>query len=80
MIKKDKEVEKMNRVQKECLLLILIAGMEVLRPAGPCFAQSRISDPHYEPTPQLIVGDLLTMAELNPNDIVYDLGGGDGAM
>ena len=45
---------------------------------GSGFAQSRIPDVHYEPTPQLIVEDLLKMAEVNRNDIIYDLGCGDG--
>jgi len=68
----------MKWVRKKCLLLILMAGIGTLWPEGPGFAQSRIPDVHYEPTPQLIVEDLLKMAEVNRNDIVYDLGCGDG--
>ena len=45
---------------------------------GSGSAQSRIPDVHYEPTPQLIVEDLLKMADVNRNDVVYDLGCGDG--
>jgi SAM-dependent methyltransferase len=60
------------------LLLILMPGMMFLWAAGPGFAQSRVPDVHYEPTPQLIVEDLLKMAEVNRTDIIYDLGCGDG--
>jgi SAM-dependent methyltransferase len=75
---KDEEVEKMNWIRSKGLLLILLAGMVTLWAAGPGFAQSRVPDVHYEPTPQLIVEDLLKMSEVNRNDIVYDLGCGDG--
>jgi SAM-dependent methyltransferase len=60
------------------LLLILMSAMVFLGAAGPGFAQSRVPDVHYEPTPQLIVEDLLKMAEVNRTDIIYDLGCGDG--
>ena len=68
----------MKRVAIKGLLLILMSGMGFLWAAGPGFAQSRVPDVHYEPTPQLIVEDLLKMAEVNRTDIIYDLGCGDG--
>jgi len=68
----------MRRVAIRGLLLILVSGMGFLWAAGPGFAQSRVPDVHYEPTPQLIVEDLLKMAEVNRTDIIYDLGCGDG--
>jgi len=68
----------MRRVAIKGLLLILMSGMGFLWAAGPGFAQSRVPDVHYEPTPQLIVEDLLKMAEVNRTDIIYDLGCGDG--
>ena len=54
-----------------------MAGMGVFL-MGTGFAQSKIPDVHYEPTPQPIVEDLLKMADVNRNDVVYDLGCGDG--
>jgi len=68
----------MKRVAVKGLLLVLMSGMGFLWAAGPGFAQSRVPDVHYEPTPQLIVEDLLKMAEVNRTDIIYDLGCGDG--
>ena len=68
----------MKRVAIKGLLLILMSGMGFLWTAGSGLAQSRIPDVHYEPTPQLIVEDLLKMAEVNGTDIIYDLGCGDG--
>lgn len=67
----------MKTIRRKWPLLILLTGLLVLR-AGSGLAQSRIPDVHYEPTPQIIVEDLLQMAELTRNDIVYDLGCGDG--
>ena len=68
----------MKRVAIKGLLLILMSGLGFLWAGAPGFAQSRVPDVHYEPTPQLIVEDLLKMAEVNRNDIIYDLGCGDG--
>jgi SAM-dependent methyltransferase len=68
----------MKSVHFKRFLLILMLGTMCLRAAGPVFSQSRIPDVHYEATPQLIVEDLLKMAEVNRTDIIYDLGCGDG--
>ena len=78
VVKKEKEVEKMKWIGSTCLLLILMTGLGFPLTPGHGLAQSRIPDVHYEPTPQLIVEDLLKMADVNRNDIVYDLGCGDG--
>jgi SAM-dependent methyltransferase len=32
----------------------------------------------YVPTPQVVVDQMLAMAEMGPNDVIYDLGSGDG--
>jgi len=58
-------------------LPLILTGLVSLS-GGFGFAQSRILDVHYEPTPQLIVEELLKIAEVNRSDIVYDLGCGDG--
>jgi len=67
----------MRFIQRALRLTFLIAGAVVFL-TGSGFAQSRVPDVHYEPTPQLIVEELLKMADVNRNDIIYDLGCGDG--
>jgi len=41
-------------------------------------APLRAPDIHYEPTPQNVVADMLDLARIGPQDVVYDLGCGDG--
>ena len=41
-------------------------------------APKHIPDVEYEPTPQPVVEEMLRLAALKPDDIVYDLGSGDG--
>jgi SAM-dependent methyltransferase len=67
----------MKFIKRSLQFTIFFAGMAVLL-GSPGFAQSRFPDVHYEPTPQLIVEELLKMAGVNRNDVVYDLGCGDG--
>lgn len=38
----------------------------------------REPDVPYEPTPQHVVAEMLDLANVGPNDVVYDLGCGDG--
>jgi len=58
-------------------LLITVLSFTILWPS-PSFAQKRMPAVHYEATPQIIVEEMLKMAEVTRNDIVYDLGCGDG--
>ena len=67
----------MKSTKRALRIILLMAGMGVLF-LGSGFVQSRTPDVHYQPTPQLIVEELLKMAEVNRNDVVYDLGCGDG--
>ena len=67
----------MKTIQRALRVTLLIVGTVIFL-IGSGFAQSRIPDVHYEPTPQLIVEELLKMAAVNRNDVVYDLGCGDG--
>jgi len=55
------------------VFVILALGL-----GGSAPSQSRVPDVHYEPTPQLIVEEMLKMAEVKRDDVVYDLGCGDG--
>ena len=47
-------------------------------PAVPAAAPARKPDVIYVPTPRKVVDEMLRMAELKPDDVVYDLGCGDG--
>ena len=38
----------------------------------------RTPDIHYVPTPEEVVEAMLRLADVGPNDVVYDLGSGDG--
>lgn len=61
-----------------------LGGALCLFAAAAVFAQSsqqtplRPPDIHYEPTPQNVVAEMLDLAQIGPQDIVYDLGCGDG--
>jgi len=56
------------------VLAAAIAGCE--RAAAP--APARAPDVHYEPTPHNVVAEMLALAQVGANDVVYDLGCGDG--
>jgi precorrin-6B methylase 2 len=51
-----------------------VAGCEQLQRASA----TREPDVPYEPTPQHVVAEILNLANVGPNDVVYDLGCGDG--
>jgi len=42
------------------------------------YSQTRVPDVHFEPTPEATVITMLQKAGVNQNDVVYDLGCGDG--
>jgi len=47
-------------------------------PSPSIQAQQRQPDVPYVPTPQTVVDRMLTIANVNKNDVLYDLGSGDG--
>ncbi len=55
------------------VLLTIVAGFGV---AARC--QERVPDVHFVPTPDEVVMEMLNMARVVKNDVVYDLGCGDG--
>ena len=63
--------------------LVLAAGL-VATAIGVAHAQSaahaplRAPDIHYEPTPNNVVAEILDLAKIGAQDVVYDLGCGDG--
>jgi SAM-dependent methyltransferase len=46
--------------------------------ALPLRAEAQFFDAPFVPTPQVIVDEMLRLAGVGPNDVVYDLGSGDG--
>jgi SAM-dependent methyltransferase len=64
------------------LIALLVACSPATRDDSTPVAEEgralREPDVHYEPTPQAVVRQMLELAGVGPNDIVYDLGSGDG--
>jgi SAM-dependent methyltransferase len=63
--------------------LVLAAGLIAIA-TGAAHAQSaahtplRAPDIHFEPTPNNVVTEILDLAKIDAQDVVYDLGCGDG--
>src|SRR6188508_1845389 len=57
------------------LALVLVAALPVLAQAP---AQLRSPDVIFVPTPQEVVDAMLKLAKVTANDVIYDLGSGDG--
>ncbi len=57
-----------------------VAGATLATMGSPAFAQEtrRTPDVIYVPTPQEVVDGMLKLAKVGKNDVVYDLGCGDG--
>jgi SAM-dependent methyltransferase len=57
------------------VVALLLAGASL---AAQDTAASRTPDVHYVPTPHHVVEAMLRLTAVGPNDLVYDLGSGDG--
>ena len=61
-----------------------LAAIAVLAAASPALAQSPEAKDHiagpYVPTPWVIVDEMLKLADIRADDVVYDLGSGDGRL
>jgi len=57
-------------------LLLVLAGCAAIAPDAPKLSQS--PDAPYVPTPPEIVTEMLRGVRVGPQDVVYDLGSGDG--
>lgn len=61
-----------------------LAAMLVLTVTSSAVAQSPEAKDHiagpYVPTPWVIVDEMLKLADIRPDDVVYDLGSGDGRL
>lgn len=66
-----------------CRLMPLILVVSLVQAGGHASAQTaaaplRAPDVIYVPTSPEVVDAMLTLAKVGPNDVVYDLGSGDG--
>jgi len=57
---------------------LLVVGLTQITPLAQAQAPLRSPDVIYVPTPQTVVDAMLKMANVTKNDVVYDLGCGDG--
>jgi len=57
---------------------LLVVGLTQITPLAQAQAPLRTPDVIYVPTPQTVVDAMLKMANVTKNDVVYDLGCGDG--
>jgi len=57
---------------------LLVVGLTQISPLAQAQAPLRTPDVIYVPTPQTVVDAMLKMANVTKNDVVYDLGCGDG--
>jgi cyclopropane fatty-acyl-phospholipid synthase-like methyltransferase len=60
--------------------LILILALMVTTGVVPAWAQQTLRSPDviFVPTPQEVVDAMLKLAKVTKNDVIYDLGSGDG--
>ncbi|MBS3921212.1 MAG: methyltransferase domain-containing protein [Deltaproteobacteria bacterium] len=65
----------MRKIQRSgsILIFLMVLGFSI---AG--HAQTRVPDVHFDPTPWDVVEAMLNKAGVNQDDVVYDLGCGDG--
>ena len=54
------------------------ANQQVQAPAATTQPPQRTPNVPYVPTPQAVVDQMLAIAKVNKNDVLYDLGSGDG--
>lgn len=61
-----------------CAVAVAVFADGCQRPLALAQPATRTPDVHYEPTPQHVVVDMLRLGQVGANDVVYDLGCGDG--
>ena len=66
------------RLRTFALFLAVIAAAAAPSAAQTAPAPLRSPDVIFVPTPQEVVDAMLKLAKVGPNDVVYDLGSGDG--
>lgn len=64
------------------MLALLLGALSLMSPVRPAFAQTETTAPKldvpYVPTPQEVVNKMLDLGKVGQNDVLYDLGCGDG--
>jgi SAM-dependent methyltransferase len=63
-----------RRACSRTIELTLVAALVALLAIQPVLAR----DVPFVPTPEHVVAEMLDLAKVGPNDVVYDLGSGDG--
>ncbi len=72
-------VTRVPRLAAPLALVALVLGLcAVVRPTAVAAQKAPSLDIHYVPTPNEVVQTMLTMAKVTKDDLVYDLGSGDG--
>lgn len=66
------------RLRTSVLSLAIVAALAAPAPAQTAQAPLRSPDVIFVPTPQEVVDAMLKLAKVTKNDVVYDLGSGDG--
>jgi precorrin-6B methylase 2 len=64
-------------IKKSCVLLVMFGVQLAFAQAQPA---TRRPDVIFVPTPHPVVEQMLKLAKVGPNDVVYDLGCGDGRL
>jgi precorrin-6B methylase 2 len=65
-------------MKRLALTLLLVSGALATLVAQQTATPLRTPDVIFVPTPQEVVDAMLKMAQVGPNDVLYDLGSGDG--
>lgn len=68
----------LRKVAAAAGFLLLLAGSASIPPGAAVQAQNNQSLAPFVPTPDDVVHRMLALAEVTANDVVYDLGSGDG--
>lgn len=68
------------RVVASVLVAAIVAVLPVAAQQAGTQQQTRRPDIHWVPTPPAVVDAMLKLADVKPNDVVYDLGCGDGVI
>ncbi|HEY7363353.1 MAG TPA: class I SAM-dependent methyltransferase [Methylomirabilota bacterium] len=65
---------------KLALALVLTVAVAATTALGQAPTQQKVREPdvQYVPTPQPVVNEMLKLTKVTKNDVVYDLGSGDG--
>jgi SAM-dependent methyltransferase len=66
------------RLMKSLIAVPLLAASSVLAARGPSQPPARMPDIYFTPTDQPVADAMLTLAQVTRDDVVYDLGSGDG--